>query len=72
MHAHKLLDIISRTISAMNTQKDDNGELIAQANHELYEELVTLDNDIRMCLHTADEVLFGKDSPLPSEQDEDL
>jgi hypothetical protein len=39
MTIKQLDDVVRRTVSVMEEQRDDNGELIADANHELYADL---------------------------------
>lgn len=48
VNAHaSLVDVLSRTRSVMLEQRDENGERIAEANHELYHELGTLLDDLK-------------------------
>lgn len=48
-----LLDVISRTCSVMQTQKDDNGDLFAEPNAALYDELKAIERLARVSIETS-------------------
>jgi len=62
MNAKQLHDILSRTVSVIETSEG------ADEHHELLGELRTLVDDCAMCAHCDGAIHFEDGNPLPSEQ----
>lgn len=54
----ELLDLVKRTRSVMDEQRDENGETIREANADLYREYVELQGYAEDCAMTAGEIVF--------------